>query len=63
MKLEELRTKVMGQACSCDSINRRAAKIREGLYALACCPKCCWCHWEKAEDELKFLIRDDEGNE
>ncbi len=46
-RIENLRMKVMGQRCSCESINNRLWKIDEDIDAV-CCPKCCDCHWERA---------------
>jgi len=51
IKIEKFAEKIMGQACSCESINRRARKIDPDLEHGFCCPKCCWCQWDKALDE------------
>jgi len=49
-QLDELQEKIMGQACTCASINRRAAKLDPAFENLACCPKCCYCHWDRASE-------------
>ena len=56
-KIDALRQKIMEQKCNCSSVNRRLQKISPREYPMStthvCCPKCCFCQWDKIEDQIE----------
>lgn len=52
-KLGKLQEKIQGQSCNCESIRRRLDFGFLEFNRYPCCPKCCDCHWEKLEEDLR----------
>ncbi len=54
--IEELMEEEMEKDCDCATTNKRLHKIDTQLAWMACCPRCCHCHWDKIEEEMRDIL-------